>query len=139
MLSLAMSAMCQTTTQMKTKTVLKENKSKKAKSKGLVEFDLYGTDMQVRFDASKRVKVKYGDNNKVADCIEWLNSVTDETLQDCLKLRKELNLCDWAYVKMLDKLSSASLGNTNEAIVMMTVLLNRSGYETRLAWGKIKM
>ena len=140
-LSLSMGAMCQTATQAKskqTKTVTKNQASKKSKSKGIVKFVLYGTEMQVHFDASKRVKVKYGENNKVAECIEWINSVTYETLNDCLKLKEEYNLCDWAYVKMLDKLSSASLGKTNEATVMMTVLLNRSGYETCLAWSEAK-
>lgn len=100
----------------------------------VINFQFYGSDLQVHFDASKRVKVKKNDSVKVVKCVEWLSSVTDETLKECLKLKEEMNLCDWAYLKLLDKLSKASLGNTNEATLMMTVLLNKSGYETQLAW-----
>lgn len=106
----------------------------KAKADKVVNFQFYGSDLQVHFDALKRVKVKKNDSVKVADCMEWLLSVTDETLKECLNLKEEMNLCDWAYLKLLDKLSKASLGNTNEATLMMTVLLNKSGYETGLAW-----
>ena len=106
----------------------------KAKTDKVVNFQFYGTDLQVHFDASQRVKVKKEDYRKVTDCMEWLSSVTDETLKDCLKLKEEMNLCDWAYLKLLDKLSKASLGDTNEATLMMMVLLNKSGYETGLAW-----
>ena len=106
----------------------------KVKADKVVNFHFYGSDLQVHFDASQRVKVKKNDSVKVADCMEWLLSVTDETLKECLKLKEEMNLCDWAYLKLLDKLSKASLGNTNEATLMMTVLLNKSGYETQLAW-----
>ena len=104
-----------------------------AKDDKVISFQLYGSDLQVHFDASKRVKVKKNDSLKVVKCVEWLSSVTDETLKDCLKLKEEMNLCDWAYLKLLEKLSKASLGDTNEATLMMTVLLNRSGYETKLA------
>ena len=106
----------------------------KVKADKVVNFHFYGSDLQVHFDASQRVKVKKNDSVKVADCMEWLLSVTDETLKECLKLKEEMNLCDWAYLKLLDKLSKASLGNTKEATLMMTVLLNKSGYETQLAW-----
>ena len=106
----------------------------KSNAEKVVKFHFYGSDLQVHFDASKRVKIKKDNDNKVADCMEWLLSVTNETLKDCLKLKEEMNLCDWAYLKLLDKLSKASLGDTNEATLMMTVLLNKSGYETGLAW-----
>lgn len=140
-LSFSMGAMCQSVAQAKGKRVqtsLKEKTSKYDKAKGVANVVLYGTEMNMHFDASKRVKVKYGDNDKVADCISWISSISDETLKDCQQLKKDLNLCDWAYVKLIDELSHVSLGNTNEATVMMAVLLNRAGYETRLAWNKTK-
>ena len=138
-LTLSMSAMCQSVTQTKGKrvqTALKEKSSKYDKTKGMANVVLYGTEINVHFDASKRVKVKYADNDGVANCIDWILSISDETLKNCQQLKKDLNLCDWAYVKLLDELSRVSLGNTNEATVMMSTLLNMSGYETGLAWNE---
>ena len=109
------------------------SEANKVKS-GVVDFQYYGSDLQVHFDASKRVKVKKNDNKQLAKCLEWLKSSTDKTLEECLKLKKEMNLSDWAYLKMLDKLSQASLGNSNEATAMMATLLCLSDYDAKLAW-----
>ena len=93
----------------------------------IVKFTLYGTDMQVRFDPSRRVEVKNGNKEEINKCLEWIKSCK-ETLEDCQRIKKELNLSDWAYVKMLDRFAVASLDSTNEAVLLMYSLLTQSGY-----------
>ena len=100
-----------------------------AKSEPVVKFNLYGMDMQVRFNPAKRVKVKNATPEEVAKCMEWIATVADVTQEDCLRLKQEYQLCDWAYLKMLDKLSQTALGNTNEAVVLLTCLFTGSGYD----------
>lgn len=97
------------------------------KSDSIVRFSLYGTDLQVRFDPSKRVEVKSGSKVEINKCLEWITSCK-ETLEDCQRIKKNLNLSDWAYVKMLDRFAIASLDSTNEAVLLMYSLLTQSGY-----------
>ena len=116
--------------------------AKKAKNDGTVKFTLYGTELQVKFNSAKRVKVKKGTNEEIEKCLWWLDEATKETLEDCQRIKQEQKLCDWAYVKMLDKMSQASLGKTNEGVLLMTCLMNRSGYDVRIAsyeQGQLKM
>ena len=93
----------------------------------VVKFTLYGTDMHVRFDPSRRVEVKNGSKVEINKCLEWITSCK-ETLEDCQRIKKELNLSDWAYVKMLDRFAIANLDRTNEAVLLMYSLLTQSGY-----------
>lgn len=99
----------------------------------LIEFTLYGTKLQVRFDVSKRVKVRDGNQDDITKCLDWLVSSIKETSEDCLRIKKDLNLSDWAFMKMLDQLSAVSLGNTNEAVLLMSLLMVDAGYDVRLA------
>ena len=100
------------------------------KNNGIVKFNLYGSDVQIRFDASKRVKVKKATDAEIDKYFKWLDGCIDQTLEDCLKQKQELDLCDWAYLKMLDKFSTTVLGQSNEATLLMAGLLGASGYNT---------
>ncbi len=104
--------------------------AKKAPVSKDVKFTLYGTEMQVRFDASRAVRIKKASDKEVLKCVKWLEANTANTVTDCLKLKNEYNLCDWAYLKLLDKLAKTSLGNTNEATLLLGTLLDKSGYRT---------
>ena len=43
-----------------------------------------------------------------------------------------MNLCDWAYLNLLDTMSKACLGRTNEATMLMAYVYCQSGYRMRL-------
>ena len=98
------------------------------KSVNTVEFSLYGTDMKVRFDASLREAMKDNSQEEVRKCLVWIKASTTATLADCQRIKQELNLSDWAYVKMLERFAIASLDSTNEAVLLMYDMLTRSGY-----------
>lgn len=102
----------------------------------VVSFTFYGKDVQVRFDNSRRVRVKSGTNGELVRCLEWLDGVTYETVEDCQRIKKELNLSDWAYTNFLHKLAETSLGKTNEAVLMMAWMMDLSDYNVGICKGK---
>ena len=85
-------------------------------------------------DNNLRFKLKNANENAVADAWGQLASEATEVLLDeCLALRNELTLGDWAYYCMLRDLSEKYYGtNTNEAVLMETFLLAQSGYSVRI-------
>ena len=99
------------------------------------DFVFYGTYLTVHLDNSLKIRLNDISENTVADAWDQLASeVSEVLLQDCLNLREELALGDWAYHCLLRKLSEQYLGkNTNEAIVMETFMLAQSGYMVRIA------
>lgn len=60
-------------------------------------------------------------------------------LYDCLALRKQHNLCDWAYLLMLKEVAEQFCGaDTNESIVLLGYLYCQSGYKVRYAYDEDK-
>lgn len=100
-----------------------------------VAFTFFGTKAKVRYDSSRRILLHSADNNAVADAMMQLgDGRCDNTLYDCLKLRTDYNLCDWAYLMMLKQLTSGICGqNSNEGTLLMAYLYMQSGYRMRLA------
>lgn len=55
-------------------------------------------------------------------------------LDDCLRLREQLNLPDWGYMKMLEALAAKLYPLSTDKQAFLTVfLMTQSGYDTRLA------
>lgn len=111
-------------------------------SEGKVGFTLYGTTMQVRFDKKLAFKLNGCTPNAVADAWEVLSKKNyDNLIRDCLELRITLQLNDWAYLKMLDKMAQACVGSGNEATLLMAYIYCQSGYKMRLgmAGGQLRM
>lgn len=100
-----------------------------------LSFVLYGTKMSVRLAVSQKIKLSKLDINVIARTWEVLSSDDyNNVIRDCLELRIKHQLCDWAYLRLLDKLSSSFLGEgTNEAELFKAFLYCQSGYQMRLA------
>lgn len=98
-------------------------------------FTCYGTSCSVHLDNGLKFKLKDSSENTVADSWEHLSSETMELLlEDCLNLRTDLALGDWAYYCLLRDLSETYFGkNTNEAVLFQTYLMVQSGYKLRIA------
>ena len=99
----------------------------------MLNVKFYGTDVKVRFTDSKMVRVKKDDDKKIVKCMAWVETASAVTLKDCQAIKEEMQLCDWAYLKLVDKVSKAFLGECPEAVIMTASLLERSGYDVRLA------
>ena len=98
------------------------------------DFSFYGTPLSVHMSNALKIKLKDITENSVADAWQQLSSETsDELLEDCLALRDELCLGDWAYYCMIRDFSEKYFGKgTNEAVVMKTYLMAQSGYNVRI-------
>lgn len=99
------------------------------------KFFYYGTEMKVRYNPSLAVKLANANGNTLSEAWSTLSSDDyNNLIRDCLEIRIRYKLCDWAYYKMLEKLSNAACGeNTNEAVLLIAFLYAQSGYRMRLA------
>lgn len=98
-------------------------------------FAIYGTSMSVRLTPKQIFKITKFDNECLSNLWEKLsNDEYNNVIRDCLELRIKHQLCDWAYLRMLNELSSSFLGKgTNEAELLKAFLYCQSGYQMRLA------
>lgn len=94
----------------------------------------WGTSFPVRFTDNQRFTLSGTDNESIA--CAWKNISGKEynnTVRDCLLLRAERRLNDWAYLCMLQSLSVELFGESNEAVLFMANVFCKSGYKMRLA------
>lgn len=102
-----------------------------------VSFMFFGTECKVRFNENERFSLKGCDGNALAEAWERLaGAIYNNTIRDCLELRIRMGLCDWAYLNMLDKMTEACLGKTNEATMLMAFIYSQSGYKMRIGCTK---
>ena len=101
-----------------------------------VDFVFYGTPMKVRFGKDLVFSLESCTPNGVADAWEILSKDDyNNTICDCLTLRKTHKLGDWAYLQMLETMAKACLGKNNEAVMLMSYIYCQSGYKMRFASG----
>lgn len=101
----------------------------------MVSVKYYGTPLNLRWDRKNNFRVAGLDEKSVANTWQTLSDGrADALLRDCLDLRQRLELDDWAYIKLLDAVSSTiATKDTNEAALLMAWLYCQSGYKMRLA------
>jgi len=100
------------------------------------EFDFYNTHFSVRLADSLRFSLPTATEEAVAKVWLKLSEPAYNTfISDCLALRENYHLCDWAYLQLLENLSASFLGskNENESTLLQIFLLNQSGYKVRIA------
>ena len=104
-------------------------------------YTFFGTVCKVRLSDSNRFVLKSCREDELAAIWQRLSSDEyDNLIRDCLECRIRLQLCDWAYLLMLQELSQSYFGgNTNEAVLLTAYLFCQSGYEMRLAEAKGKL
>lgn len=100
-----------------------------------VTFTFFGTTEKIRFDKKNIIHLTSLNENALADA--WLK-LSEESytnlIHDCLELRKKYELCDWAYLMMLQNVAeSVSDKWCNEAVLLMAYIYCQSGYQMRLA------
>lgn len=98
-----------------------------------VGFAFYGTDCKVRFNGDERFTLADCGNQSIANAWEQMSGdAYNNTVRDCLELRISMQLCDWAYLNMLDAMAEACLGKTNEATMFAAFVYCQSGYKVRI-------
>lgn len=103
---------------------------------GKFEFKYYGTPCSVPLGEGHRFALKGVDENSVADGWGVLSDAKYlPVISECLNLRSSLHLCDWGYVRLVERMTMDFLGRTkqNEARLMQMFILTQSGYKVRIA------
>lgn len=98
-------------------------------------FLFYGAEFRVRLDEAKRINLGKITPDRVADALQYFSTEAyDNLLFDCLKIRDEHKLCDWAYLLMLKSLADQYSGEgTDESALLLGYLYYQSGYKVRFA------
>lgn len=106
----------------------------------MATFTFFGTDGQVRLPKDFAFKINGTDEKALANGWSELASERyDNLIRDCLTLRMEHQLCDWAYLMMLGAMSEAVCGRgSNEARLLQGYVLCQSGYQVRFAQTRSK-
>lgn len=100
-----------------------------------IECLFFGTPIKVRFAENQKITLAGVGEGVIAKAlVELSDEKNDNTIIDCLNLREKLQLCDWAYLKLLEKVSETAYATKcNEATLFMAYLYMQSGYKMRLA------
>ena len=104
-------------------------------------FSFYGTPVRIRVDKNLNFKVRGVEEERIADALSILgNEVFDNTIRDCLEIRHEMQLGDWAYLLLLRQMAEKIYGEeTNEAVLLTAYVYMQSGYKVRLAFDKTRL
>lgn len=101
------------------------------------KFSFFGTPAEVRVDKGHLFKLKRLNEGAIADA--WLELSEERytnLVYDCLRIREEHELCDWAYLMMLQSMADAVCGKgTNESTLLTAYVYCQSGYRMRMAIG----
>lgn len=97
-------------------------------------FQYLGTRFQVRSPKCIPLHLNGNSEEAIADgWKEFSNEAYNNLIIDCMKLRKERNLCDWSYLLMLRSMADNYFGKgTNEAALLTAFIFSQSGYKIRM-------
>lgn len=96
----------------------------------------YGTDFEVATDAVEGISLAGIQEANVADAWKELCAKDYEPfIHDCMTLKKEKCLSDWAYVSLSKQIGEQLFGTNrpDDVAFLQMFLLNKSGYKVRLA------
>lgn len=100
-----------------------------------ITVDFFGAECTLRADKSAlAMELEDDSENSVSKCWSMLSDGrTNALINDCLDLREQLNLCDWAYYELLQQVAGDIYGNktSREAIVLQAYIMTQSGYQVR--------
>lgn len=96
----------------------------------------YGTDFDIATDAAEGLALAGVQEAQVADAWKELCGKDYEPMvSDCVTLKKERRLSDWAYLQLTRQIGVQLYGNDrpDDIAFLQMFLLNKSGYKARLA------
>lgn len=95
---------------------------------------LFDTRITLRYPAAVRLRLEECTENHVAEMIETLlTEEYDNLLLDCIAIRDNRHLCDWAYYQLLKAVGQALCPDSEDAAtVVHAFLLAQTGYKMRM-------
>lgn len=106
---------------------------KEQQAENKCQFIYCGTDCSVRFPSDIYIDLDVCDNQHIAEA--WKKLSTDQlnnTILDFLEIRFRMQLCDWAYLNLIDTFAKDHFGKGNLATLTTAYIYNQSGYQMRL-------
>ncbi|MBR5936456.1 MAG: hypothetical protein IKZ89_09930 [Bacteroidaceae bacterium] len=96
-------------------------------------FTFYNTPMQIRAGQKQRFTLSSLSERELSNTWEKLcSSEYDNIVIDCLQLREKYNLCDWAYLQMIQSFAKSFLKGKNESTLLIAYIYSQCGYKMRL-------
>ena len=96
-------------------------------------FSYMGTTCEVRLPKDLNIRMSGCESCMIATIWKQLaTNAMDNTIRDFLALRLKMQLCDWAYLNLIDTFAKAFCGHGNEAVMMAAFIYSQSGYKMRL-------
>lgn len=100
-----------------------------------ISVDFFGAECTLRADKSAlAMELEDDSENSVSKGWSMLSDGRANALiNDCLDVRAQLNLCDWAYYELLQQVAGDIYGDktSREAIVLQAYIMTQSGYQVR--------
>jgi hypothetical protein len=99
-------------------------------------FLFYNTECKVGLESGWQIKLPDLSEESISRTWEILSdSYYNSVITDCLELRRQLNLCDWAYIQLVREMSEKyyETPDSNEAVLFQMYILTQSGYKVRIA------
>lgn len=107
---------------------IKENENKTE----VFPFDFYGLDISIRVPQAFGFNLTVAPEDIASAWEELSNGCFDNSLVDLLSIRKNSQLCDWAYMQLLKEFSDKFSDDKNTSTLLTAWLLCQSGYQIRL-------
>lgn len=96
-------------------------------------FTYCGTECSVRFPSAININLDVCDNQRIAEAWKKLSTnQLDNTIRDFLEIRIRMQLCDWAYLNLIETFAKDHLGKGNLATLITAYIYSQSGYQMRL-------
>jgi hypothetical protein len=100
----------------------------------IVYITYYGTQFSFRAPKDKSISLQNLEAQTLAAAWDVLaGEEYNNLMHDCLFARDQYNLCDWAYLSLLQHLSETLYGKSNESVLLQAFIFANSGYKMRLA------
>lgn len=95
-------------------------------------FSCFGKEMKVRVPNGKEFKLQSVSPSGLSNAWKELSKPRYECIiEDCNALKKEYNMCDWAYLRMLKTFADSYLSNSPESTFLTAYIYTQSGYKMR--------
>ena len=100
-----------------------------------INVKFFGVECELRADKT-RLELKLADDGEESVSQGWTklsDGRVGALINDCLELRDELKLCDWAYYELLQLVSKEiyNSDSSRDAIVLQAFIMTQSGYKVR--------
>lgn len=102
-------------------------------SKQHLVIDFYGLTIQVRVPEKLSISVSNNENDIATAWDKFSDGSFENSLYDLQSIRVSNDLCDWAYLQLVNKLSTHYFSNPNASSLLTAWFLCQSGYQIRIA------